>query len=191
MKRFAWDSGQTSNFRKTWSGTPCFCTFFKIRFSGARERGIWGFQVWLLWCHAWLYIWRYIMYGFSIQNVSWHIYFDEESTTLGGDPTRRIGGLFRALPRRILLSFAPAAAAEWHLDRPTEGSARSIWHFFLMALSIAVVLFVTVLKNNYMKRLKSLRMMSVYFAHTSPRSQNMLIGKKYSHSSWVPAVTYL
>ena len=43
MKRFAWDSGETSNFRKTWSKTSCFCYFSKIRFSGPGERGIWGF----------------------------------------------------------------------------------------------------------------------------------------------------
>ena len=43
MKRFAWDSGETSNFRKTWSKTSCFCTFLKMRFSGAGERGVGGF----------------------------------------------------------------------------------------------------------------------------------------------------
>ena len=91
MKRFAWDSGETSNFRKTWSKTSCFCTFLKMRFSGAGERGIWGFPQWHLWCHAGLYICIYIMYGFSMQNVLWHIYYDEDRTTVRGDPTRRVG----------------------------------------------------------------------------------------------------
>ena len=128
MKRFAWDSGETSNFRKTWSGTPCFCTFLKIAQHGPGERGVGGFQVWLLWCHAWLYICRYIMYGFSIQNVSWHIYIMTTRAQLSEEIRHADIGQAERWPRRILLSFAPSAAAGWHCELAIDLLTMAICH---------------------------------------------------------------
>ena len=52
-----------------------------------------------------------------------------------------VGKLFRALPRRILLSFAPSAAAAWHCERSrTPCKDGYMTERFFLGLGFAAVL---------------------------------------------------
>ena len=113
-------------FEKTGPKPRVFALFWKQPQHGPGGRGIWGFPQWHLRCHAGLYICIYIMYGFSMQNVLWHIYYTMR-VKLSAEIRHALVGQAERWPRRILLSFAPSAAAAWHCERSRTPARMGIW----------------------------------------------------------------
>ena len=116
MKRFAWDSGETSNFSNGGHEMRCLCR--KMRYQrngdtrGPVKGGVGGFP------NDFFKVMQGSIYADILcMALACRMYHDIYKLTmrarLSEEIRHAVSARAKALPRRILLSFAPSAAAGW------------------------------------------------------------------------------